>query len=140
MAYPYSYSPFGGYSPYQPMGAQNANIPAQQPAAAQTMPQMSTQSSYACRPVTSREEAIAVQADFFSLGTIMPDLAHGVIYLKRLNQQTGSSDFFEFVFQPPQEPKEEPKPDYVTREEFMEFVRKMTPKKKKVEVDDDDDE
>lgn len=123
MAYPYSYSPYGGYSPYQPMGGQSMNIPTQQPAMAQNAPQTAQQGVYTCRPVTSREEAVAVQADFMSMGTLMPDLAHGVIYLKRFNQQTGGSDFFTFALQQPKEPE---KPEFVTRAEFEEFVRTLS--------------
>lgn len=55
--------------------------------------------SFCCRPVTSREEAVAMLADYFSLGTVMPDLAHGVIYLKRFNANTGGSDFYTFALQ-----------------------------------------
>lgn len=50
-----------------------------------------------CRPVTSREEAVATQVDFMSPGTIMPDFAHGVIYFKRFNGNTGASDFLTYA-------------------------------------------
>ncbi len=55
-----------------------------------------SQNGFVCRPVTSKEEAMAVQADYLSPGTIMPDLGHGMMYLKRFNANTGLSDFFEF--------------------------------------------
>lgn len=102
MAYPYS---FGGYQPpqnfYQPQApgyAPQIQQPPQQP--------MQAAPGYACRPVTSREEALGVQVDFFGAGTLMPDLAHGVIYLKRFNQQTGSCDLIEFSarVEKPEEP------------------------------------
>lgn len=70
------------------------------------IPQMTQQPSFSCRPVTSREEAQAAQIDFFSPGSIMPDLGHGVIYLKRFNQNTGGSDLFTFSLQQEQ-PKAE---------------------------------
>lgn len=102
MAYPYQ---FGGYQPpqsfYQPPAT---GYPTQLPQAPQTAPQAAT--GYACRPVTSKEEALGVQVDFFGAGTLMPDLAHGVIYLKRFNQQTGSCDLIEFTAQ--QAKQEEP--------------------------------
>ena len=60
------------------------------------------QPSYKVQPVTGREEALAVPVDYFGPGTILPDLAHGVVYLKRFNQQTGASDFLEFVYAPAQ--------------------------------------
>ncbi|MBQ0067367.1 MAG: hypothetical protein KBS60_04180 [Phascolarctobacterium sp.] len=83
----------------------------------QPMPQ--PQGTFTCRAVTSREEAMAAQTDYFSMGTVMPDLAHGVIYLKRFNSNTGSSDFLEFKYCQPEQPK--PTPQYVTLEEFNAF-------------------
>lgn len=84
--------------------------------------QQQQQSNYSCVPVTSREEAMAIRAELLSMGTIMPDLAHGCIYLKRLNQNTGTSEFFEFVYStPPQEETQKmPNPtiEYVPREDF----------------------
>ena len=47
------------------------------------------------RMVTSREEALGVPADF-QAPVVMPDLAHGVVYVKILNQQTGAADFLEY--------------------------------------------
>ncbi len=127
---------YGGfYSPAQPFQNQMGVMPSPTPAMAQAAIPASQQANFLCRPVTSREEAIAVQADFFSLGTVMPDLAHGKIYLKRINQQTGGADFFEFDLR---QPEAEPKPDYITREEFNEFVKTLQPKKKKQEVTEDD--
>lgn len=100
--------------PPQPMQSQMQQVGQQR--------QQQQQSNYSCVPVTSREEAMAVRAELLSLGTIMPDLAHGCIYLKRLNQNTGTSEFFEFVYStPPQEePQKMPNPtiEYVPREDF----------------------
>lgn len=128
---------YGGfYSPAQPFQNQMGVMPSPTPAMAQAAAPAAQQANFICRPVTSREEAVAVQADFFSLGTVMPDLAHGTIYLKRINQQTGGADFFEFVYR---QPEAEPKADYITREEFNEFVRSLQPKKKKQEVTDNDE-
>ena len=137
MAYPYPYSPYGGYSPYQPMNTQPMNIPTQLPAMAQTSPQATAQGGYNCRPVTSREEAVALQVDFFSMGTLMPDLAHNVVYLKRLNQQTGGSDFFTFALQQPKEPE---KPEYVTREEFEAFCKSFQINAKRTDTEVGNDE
>ena len=84
--------------------------------------QQQQQSNYSCVPVTSREEAMAIRAELLSMGTIMPDLAHGCIYLKRLNQNTGTSEFFEFVYNAPTdaEPQkiQNPTIEYVPREDF----------------------
>ncbi len=136
MAQTYFPSYNGFYGPYQPFQPQTGVILSPTPAMAQAATTAAQQANFACRPVTSREEAVAVQADFFSLGTIMPDLSHGVVYLKRLNQQTGASDFFEFVYR---QPEAEQKPEYITREEFDEFVKSLQPKKKtKQEVIEDE--
>ena len=100
--------------PPQPMQPQMQQVGQQR--------QQQQQSNYSCVPVTSREEAMAVRAELLSLGTIMPDLAHGCIYLKRLNQNTGTSEFFEFVYStlPQEEPQKMPNPtiEYVPREDF----------------------
>lgn len=134
----YLYNPQAQQGFYQPqaIGGQFASQP-------QTMYQQPTQGSYASRPVTSREEALAVQVDFFSPGTLMPDLAHGVIYLKRFNQNTGASDFLEFAYQPPQ--PAQPEPQYVTVEMFRDLeaqvmaMRKPVSAKRKEQIIDADE-
>lgn len=73
--------------------------------ASQPYPQNQQAASYTCRPVTSREEAIAMPTNFTSAGDIMPDIAHGVIYFKRFNPTTGTSDFVEFKYAPPEPPQ-----------------------------------
>lgn len=125
-------APNYGYNPQQ------TYFPQQMPQ--QTMQQQMPQ-AFACHPVGSREEAIAAQTDYFSAGLIMPDLSHGMVYLKRFNQQTGASDFFEFRHV--SEAKEEPPVvQYVTVEEFEKFRAEVMAKKvsvkKKVEVDEDE--
>lgn len=120
---------YGLYSPAQPFQTQ---MGATVPAMSQTSP-VSQQSGFSCRPVTSREEAVATQVDFFSPGTVMPDLSHGVIYLKRINQQTGSADFMEFWFR-----AEEKKPEYVTRQEFEDFIKSIKQEKKSGKGDGDE--
>lgn len=131
------YQPYTGfYSPLQPSSPQMGMMPSPTPSMAQAANPAAQHANFSCRPVTSREEAVAVPADFFSLGTIMPDLSHGVVYLKRINQQTGASDFFEFVYR---QPEAEQTPEYITRQEFEEFVKSLQPKKKgKQEVNEDE--
>ena len=84
----------------------------------QYAPQQIQQPTFQVRGVSSREEAIAAQTDYFSLGTVMPDLTHGVIYVKRFNSNTGSSDFLEFQYVPPADPKQE---QFLTIKEFEDF-------------------
>lgn len=107
-----NYPPYYGVNPYVGQMGYGQTAPQQ----------MAQQSVFACRPVTSREEAIAAQTDYFSSGLVMPDLAHGIIWLKRFNPNTGASDFYEFHLAQPEQPKA---PEYVTREEFNEFVNRM---------------
>ena len=55
--------------------------------------QMPQYPQHIVRPVASVEEARAVQTDFSGALTSMPDTAHGYIYTKQLNLQTGCADF-----------------------------------------------
>lgn len=114
MNYPY-FNPyqFGPQNTQQPRFEQMAPIPPQMQNA--PVPQMAQQSApFLARPVTSREEAVAVQVDFLGPGTLMPDLGHGTVYLKRLNPDTGICDFFTFVLQ---QPREEPVVQWATKED-----------------------
>lgn len=113
----YNYNPGNTYIPQQQMPT-----PMQQP---QPMAQ-----AFACHPVTSREEAVAAQTDYFSAGLVMPDLGHGTIYLKRFNPQTGASDFFEF--RAVQEEKAEEPVQYVTMEEFEKFKSQLKKGERKI--------
>lgn len=88
------------YIPNQPV---YQGVPQRPPQSQQTQ-QYIQPPCFSCRPVTSREEALAASTDYFSPGVIMPDLAHGMIYLKRFNQQTGASDFFDFKIFTPERP------------------------------------
>lgn len=98
------------YNPYLPqqngMTYQQQNM-YQQPVQ-QLQQQVQQPPGYGCRPVTSREEAVAIPVDFTSPGTLMPDMAHGRIYLKRFNQSTGASDFVEFAAMPETPPAPSP--------------------------------
>lgn len=112
------YQPYGTYIGTNYPQPQQQTMQAQQPA--------QTTGGYICRPVTCREEAVAAQVDYFSAGLVMLDLAHGMIYVKRYNSNTGLSDWGEFKYCPPQ--PEAPAVDpaqFVTRKEFDEFARRM---------------
>lgn len=85
-----------GYQPYSNASAQSAG-------------------GYICRPVTSREEALATPIDFMSAGIIMPDFAHGMIYVKRFNSQTGSAEFGDFAIAPPPAPNRNTTVDYALK-------------------------
>lgn len=85
--------PYGGY---QPMQMPQMPMPQMAP----QMPQNGQMSggglSPMSRPVSSREEAQATAADFSGAMMVFPDVAHGRVYLKRWNMQTGAADFMEF--------------------------------------------
>lgn len=102
-------------------GAPNYNYTPMQTFFPQQQQQMNP--AFACHPVGSREEAVAAQTDYFSAGLVMPDLSHGVIYLKRFNQQTGASDFFEFKLAQPEAKSEA---QYVTVAEFEKFQKELS--------------
>lgn len=91
---PYQYMAPQPY--YQQMFGQPMQM--QQPAQAPIQPtQMSAApAGLPGRMVTSREEALGVPADFSGQPMIFPDLAHGTIYLKQFNAQTGASEFREY--------------------------------------------
>lgn len=117
MAYgaPYGY---GGYtSQYQPQQypQQQVQQPVQSP-------------QHLVRPVASVEEARAVQTDFTGALTIMPDTAHGAIYTKQLNLQTGCADFALYRrVQDPEinKPLETDLSGYVPRAEFDELKKRF---------------
>ena len=128
---------YNGYGGYNPMNAYMPQMPVQAP---QNVPQQQmgnqSQPMFNCRPVTSREEAQAVQVDFFGPGTLMPDLGHGVVYLKRFNQQTGSCDIFEFTVQ---QPKEEPVVQYATIDDLNALRDELLGSRKAVKKNDADE-
>lgn len=124
MAYDFG-QPFRGYQPVQggfPYQQAQSFIPQQQNAP--VAPQAAPQPGFRIQAVASKEEAMAVQTDFFGPGVIMPCLGRGVIYLKRFDQNTGLSDFLEFVYAPPQ-PKQELSGEFVPMNMFQQLVAKV---------------
>lgn len=103
MAYPYmGYTPaYGpgipayGTGPVQPM------MPSQPAQPVQPVPQPAQGLSNASRPVTSKEEALGIAADFSGALMLFPDITHNRVYIKRWNLQTGSAEFGEFAPIPP---------------------------------------
>lgn len=89
--------------------------------------QMPQYPQHIVRPVASVEEARAVQTDFSGALTIMPDTAHGAIYTKQLNLQTGCADFalYRRVQDPVNKPLETDLSKYVPRSEFDELKQRF---------------
>lgn len=76
------------------------------------------------RPVSSKEEAMAVGADFSGAPMIFPDMAHNAVYVKRWDYQTGSAVFIEYV--PKEAVPEAPAALYATQGDFKEFAENLT--------------
>ena len=89
------------------------------------------------RPVTSREEAVAAQIDFMGPGTIMPDFGHGVIFYKKFNPNTGSSELLEYALKSSSEPTYATIEDLAAlREELLAANRQPKGGGKKIVADD----
>lgn len=90
------YAPYFGQQPYN-FGSYGGATAA--PAApVQPAPQSSAQPGMIMgRMVTSREEAVAVPADFSGTPVVMPDFPHGKIYVKFFNVNDGTSSVVDFT-------------------------------------------
>lgn len=129
MNYPaYGYNPaFGAQRPPAAFWGAPPPVPAYVPQSAPVPQNGQISGNFAVQPVTSREEALAVIADPVSAGVLLPDLGHGVIYMKRFNPQNGTSDFLEFSFVQPTQAVEKAveTPEYVTRKDFDEAMAQL---------------
>lgn len=85
------------------------------------------QQGFTVRPVASREEAMAVQTDFWGAGILLPCLGQGIIFLKRFNPNTGASDLLEFAYTPPQQNTTQ----YVTLDVFQQLFQRVETLEKK---------
>lgn len=128
MAYTPYFPNYGGYGqqgPYSPQNglfgqqAQPMQIHPQALPGPSAAPQSAQGLSPASRLVSSREEAVAVPADFGGSLMIFPDITHHRIYVKCWNMQTGAADFVEFA---PLEPVEAaPSVEYATAADMQEL-------------------
>lgn len=99
MAYGNGYAPYGvngygsGYAPSMPAyGTPRMDFPQMQQQVQAQQP-----GNVFARIVTGREEAIAAQVLPDGNFNAFLDIAHGRVYLKRFNPQTGGADFREMV-------------------------------------------
>lgn len=76
------------------------------PQAFTPFPQQMQQPVISGRPVSSREEAQAIPMDYAAGAMYMPDLPHGVIYAKIVNNATGEAPLMMFRLSQ-EEPKRE---------------------------------
>ena len=137
MNYPY-YQPyqFGAYSQPQPRYDQIGSNASAIPNSQQPSPAAQTQ-GFLVRPVTSREEAVAAQIDFMAAGTLMPDLGHSAVYLKRFNPNTGASDFYVFALE---QNKDDTPVQYATKSDIEALRDEIEKIKTKRGVKKNDDE
>ena len=131
MNYPYYNPYFAPQVPAQMRPSSMGQVYPEQANAPQTANIGQTQGiSAASRPVSSREEAMAVGADFSGAPMIFPDMAHNAVYVKRWDFQTGSAVFTEFV------PKNIP-PTPSEEEDLRGMVDRLTERLNAMEADID---
>ena len=89
-----------------------------------TQPQTPVQSSQylKCRPVTSREEAMACQIDLDGSLWIFPNIGNGKIYTKQINND-GTATFATYTFTKNENPYNSG--EYVTKEEFNQTIQNL---------------
>lgn len=132
---PYQFQPYqptmGPYMPSQPyqtrMDMQGQAQPVQP---SQTAPQSQQGAimglSTASRPVTSREEAMGVAADFSGALMLFPDVTHDRVYIKRWDLAAGGPAFQEYApvtpvaTEPVQVPRKE-QPSWVSIQDFQDL-------------------
>lgn len=113
------YYPYFGQNPYQ-FGAYGGAPSAPAPSA----PQANAQPGMILgRMVTSREEAVAIPADFQGTPIVMPDFAHGKIYVKFFNTNDGTSTVVDFTA--PQ-PAKQAAPQYATMDDIAQLREEIT--------------
>lgn len=85
------------------------------------------------RPVTSREEAMGIAADFSGAPMIFPDMAHNTIFVKRWDYQSGSALFTEYV--PKGAEPEAPAALYATQGDFKQLADGLTERLQQIEAE-----
>lgn len=138
MQYP-TYIP-GPYGPpvqgYSPMQACPPNVPQGQ-MIQPVQPQPSMQGlSNTSRPVTSREEAMGIAADFSGSLMVFPDISHNRVYLKRWNVAAGAADFVEYAPMAqnmPEPPQDAPSPAFASLQDFQDLQDAVEQIKKELE-------
>lgn len=111
------YSPYFNQQPYN-FGTYGG-APAAQASPLQPSPQTNAQPGMILgRMVTSREEAVAIPADFQGNPIVMPDFPHGKIYVKFFDMNTGTASVVEFTA--PQ-PAKQATPKYATMDDVAQL-------------------
>lgn len=130
---PYQFQPYqppmGPYMPphpFQPRMDMQGQPQPSQPSQTTTQSQQGAIMglSSASRPVTSREEAMGVAADFSGALMMFPDVTHDRVYIKRWDLAAGGPAFQEYapVIQAPAEPvqnQRQEEPAWVSLQDFQ---------------------
>ena len=85
------------------------------------------------RPVSSKEEAMAVGADFSGAPMVFPDMAHNTIFVKRWDFQSGTAVFTEYVPKPQE--ADVPAAVYATQGDFKELAEHLSERLDDIEAD-----
>ena len=109
---------YNGYGFQQPAyGAGNAYQQPQQMYQQSRMDYLQSmqpqQSGIQARAVTGREEAVAATV-FPGTPVLFLDRAHGAVYYKAIDPQTGAAEFVDFAVARPVQPQPVPVPQYAT--------------------------
>lgn len=75
-----------------------------------------------CRPVSSKEEAMAFQIDLDGSLWVFPNVANGKIYTKQINND-GTASFGTYVYT--EEKTSQPATEYVTKEQFNQTIKTL---------------
>ena len=87
-------------------------------------PQSNVQSQFLkCRPVSSREEAIASQIDLDGSLWVFPNVGNGKIYTKQISND-GTAIFNTYSFTEEETPSNNPT-EFVTKEEFNKVIQTL---------------
>ena len=126
---------FPPYNPYQQQMMGMQQMMPQMPAQVPVAPQLQQGGlSPMSRPVSGKEEAMAAAADLSGAMMLFPDIAHGRVYLKRWNMQTGAADFLEFAPVTEQRPVQAEYVSLHTYQADMESLRRELAELKEVIV------
>lgn len=113
---PYLAQQWYGQTPVQ-SGIQQAQMPVQ-PAPVQQAPVQQSVPSYAMRAVSDVSEMYGMQVDFNGTPIFGWDMAHGVIYRRQFNLNTGKADLAVYRLENAKPEQQE----YVTVSQFNRFV------------------
>lgn len=122
--------PYGGYFPQNNM---RSPMPQIQPVVTPPVYQQEQATQFRVIPVANPEEATAIPTDFSGIPYLMPDFAHGAIYTKTFNSNTGASVFLTFRLEENLQANAQPVPaPYDAKAEIDKLTAELDEIKKKL--------